>query len=93
MSALDGSSPEHASVSHGQLQFLKGVKVNAFGGHSQFKGQGLVLKMGRLGPPYGGVVKFLRSASAAQGLPGSDPGDGHGTAHQATLRQRPTCHN
>ena len=24
---------------------------------------------------------------------GSDPGCGHGTAHQATLRWRPTCHN
>ena len=24
---------------------------------------------------------------------GSNPGRGHGTAHQTTLRQRPTCHN
>ena len=24
---------------------------------------------------------------------GSNPGRGLGTAHQATLRQRPTCHN
>ena len=38
----------------------------------------------------GRVVKFVRSAAVAQG---SDPGHGHGTAHQATLRRRPTSHN
>ena len=30
---------------------------------------------------------------AAQGFVGSNPGRGHGTAHQATLRQRPTYQN
>ena len=39
---------------------------------------------------HGRVVKFARSAAAAQG---SDPGHGHGTARQATLRRRPTSHN
>ena len=39
---------------------------------------------------HGLVVKFACSAAAAQGL---DPGRGRGTAHQATLRRRPTCHN
>ena len=39
------------------------------------------------------MVGFVRSALAAQGFAGSEPGHGHGTAHQATLRQRPTCHN
>ena len=29
----------------------------------------------------------------AQCFVGSNPGRGHGTAHQTTLRQRPTCHN
>ena len=38
----------------------------------------------------GRVVKFAHSAVAAQGL---DPGCGHGTARQATLRWRPTSHN
>ena len=38
----------------------------------------------------GRVVKFTRSTAAAQG---SDPGRRHGTARQATLRQRPTSHN
>ena len=38
----------------------------------------------------GQVVKFPRSAAAAQG---SDPGRGQGTARQATLRRRPTSHN
>ena len=30
---------------------------------------------------------------AAQCFVSSNPGRGHGTAHQTTLRQRPTCHN
>ena len=38
----------------------------------------------------GQVVKFACSTVAAQGL---DPGRGHGTACQATLRRRPTSHN
>ena len=38
----------------------------------------------------GRVVKFTRSAAGAQGL---DPGRGHGTARQATLKWRPTSHN
>ena len=42
------------------------------------------------GQLHGQVVKFAHSAVAAQG---SDPGCRHGTALQAMLRQRPTCHN
>ena len=38
----------------------------------------------------GGVVKFPHSSVVAQG---SDPGHGHGTARQATLRQHPASHN
>ena len=45
------------------------------------------------GWPRGQVVKFAHSAEAAQCFDGSNPGRGHGTAHQTTLRQRPTCHN
>ena len=45
------------------------------------------------GQPCGRVVKFTRSAWAAQGFAASDPGRVHGTAHQAMLRQRPTQHN
>ena len=41
----------------------------------------------------GQVVKFTRSALVAQGFAGSDPGRGHGTTHQAILRQCPTYHN
>ena len=40
--------------------------------------------------PRGPVIKFAHSASAAQGFASSDPGRGHGTAHQIMLRQRPT---
>ena len=45
------------------------------------------------GRPRGRVVKFLRSTLAAQGFAGSDPQceHGHGTTHQAMLRQRPTA--
>ena len=44
----------------------------------------------------GPVAEWLSSRAplqAAQCLVGSNPGRGHGTAHQTTLRQRPTCHN
>ena len=30
---------------------------------------------------------------AAECFVGLNPGQGHGTARQTTLRQRPTCHN
>ena len=44
----------------------------------------------------GPVAEWLSSRAplqAAQGFVGSNPGRGHGTAHQTTLRQRPICHN
>ena len=44
----------------------------------------------------GPVAEWLSSRAplqAAQCFVGSNPGHGHGTAHQTTLRQRPTCHN
>ena len=44
----------------------------------------------------GPVAERLSSRSpvqAAQCFVGSNPGHRHGTAHQTTLRQRPTCHN
>ena len=41
------------------------------------------------GQPIGRTIKFVRSASVAQGFAGSNPGRGHGTAHQITLRRRP----
>ena len=42
------------------------------------------------------VAEWLSSRTplqAAQCFIGSNPGRGHGTAHQTTLRQRPACHN
>ena len=44
-----------------------------------------------MGPALSG--EFACSASAAQGFAGLDPGRGHGTTHQAMLRQCPTYHN
>ena len=44
----------------------------------------------------GPVAEWLSSRAplqAAQCFVGSNPGRGHGTAHQTTLRQHPTCHN
>ena len=45
------------------------------------------------GQARGQVVKFVCSALAAQGFVSLNLGHGHGTAHQAMLRWRPTCHN
>ena len=42
------------------------------------------------GQPHGRVVKFVCFALAAQGFTSLDPGQGHGTAHQAMLRRHPT---
>ena len=44
----------------------------------------------------GPVAEWLSSHAllqAAQCFVGSNPGHGHSTTHQTTLRQRPTCHN
>ena len=52
------------------------------------------LKMHDIGA--GPVAEWLGSRAplqAAQCFVGSNPGHGHGTARQITLRQRPTCHN
>ena len=38
------------------------------------------------------MVKFARSASAAQGFAGSYPGRRYGTTHQAMLRRHPISH-
>ena len=47
-------------------------------------------KIKNRGWPRGQVVMFVHSTSVSQGFGGSDPGCGHGTAHQAMLRQCPT---
>ena len=50
----------------------------------------------RLSPGAGPMAQWLCSCSplqAAQCFVGSNPGCRHGTAHQSTLRQRPTSHN
>ena len=55
-----------------------------------------VLIQNTLADGAGPVAEWLSSRAplqAAQCFVGSNPGRGHGTAHQATLRQRPTCHN
>ena len=52
----------------------------------------LKISWGRAGP----VAEWLSSwapLQVAQRFVGSNPGCGHGTAHQTTLRQHPTCHN
>ena len=44
----------------------------------------------------GPVAKWLGSRTplqAAQCFVGSNPGRGHGTAHQTTLRRHTICHN
>ena len=46
-----------------------------------FLSKGGEIKTKLRGRPRGRVVKFARSASAAQGFSSSDPGCGHGSAH------------
>ena len=58
--------------------------------HPDQKGRIKTMSRGR---PRGGVVKFAHSAALAQGFAGLDPGCRQGTARQAMVRQRPTCHN
>ena len=53
----------------------------------------MIKKIVQGGQPRGQVVGFARPASVAQGFAGLDAGRGHGTAHQAMLRQHLTCHN
>ena len=50
-------------------------------------------KRTKRGRPRGRVLEFTPSASGDQGFAGSDPGRGRGTARQAMLEWRPTCHN
>ena len=49
----------------------------------------VVIKVKDRGRPNGQVVKFACTALVAQGFAGSDPGCGHGAAHQTMLRRRP----
>ena len=64
----------HPRVSFKKYNFLKTLKETIF----------------PWGWSRGWEVKFLCSTSAAQGFADSDPGRGHGTAHQAMLRWWPT---
>ena len=52
-----------------------------------------VKKHKKRGWPRGQVVGFACSASAVQGITGSDPGCRSRTADEAMLRWHPTCHN
>ena len=53
----------------------------------------LNLKMQRGAGPMAEWLSSRAPLQAAQCFLGSNPGRGHGTAHQTMLRQRPTCHN
>ena len=64
------------------------TKGNHYLLHVSWKGQ-----KAEAGLAQGQVVKFPRSASAAQGFTGLDPGHGHGITHQAMLRWHLTQHN
>ena len=70
--------------------YTEGTDATSF-----YPGDSLVRKGIRIiqalgGQPRGRVVKFARSALAAQGFAGSDPGHGPSTAHQAMFRRHPT---
>ena len=54
----------------------------------------LHVKMVTLGAgPVAEWLSLCAPLQAAQCFVGSNRGRGHGTAHQTTLRQNPTCHN
>ena len=54
----------------------------------------LTLKLSQLGAgPVAEWLSLRAPLQAAQCFVSSNPGRRHGTAHQTTLRQRPTCHN
>ena len=74
---------------------FKGYLKNIYSFKSFLKTQHMLIeKLQNSGAwPSGRVVKFVRSASVAQGFTGSNPGHGHDTAHQALLKWHPTCHN
>ena len=53
----------------------------------------ITIKTGPCRASHGPVVKFMHSASVAQGIACSDPGHGPNTVHQAMLRRHPTKQN
>ena len=69
-------------------------RLRVSGAASVLTGKCVVKNVTLGGRPRGRVVTFVCStAAAAQGFAGSDPGCGHGTAHQAMLSWHPTCHS
>ena len=87
------------STRDGKESLIYGVKIFT-GCLSSVKGSGLENRRNaflRKGSPGAGpVAEWLSSRAplqAAQRFVGSNPGRGHGTAHQAMLRQRPTYHS
>ena len=61
---------------------LVGKSIKGVGNHC-------VVKIKFKGQHCGQDVKFAHSVLAAQDVAGLDPGCGHGTTHQAMLRQHP----
>ena len=52
-----------------------------------------IKRNGFLASPVAEWLSLRAPLQAAQGFVGSNPGRGHGTAHQTMLRQHPTYHN
>ena len=95
---LPGCAAQQMSGLRGRKEFslLKGMELEwaeREGGMRGGLGGEAFCRRPSRGRPRGRVVEFARSASSAQSFASSDPGRGHGTAHQAMLRWRPTCHN
>ena len=94
--SLGSLIPVALSIITGTVRDFHLGKINLLPPTTVFQSHLLLLQSKFLrsrGWPCGRGVKFECSASAAQGSASSDPGCGHGTAHRAMLRQRPTCHN
>ena len=64
--------------------------------HLELEGEKEIIHLKKLHGGAGPMAEWLSRRAplqAAQCFVGSNPGHGHGTARQTTLRQHPTCHN
>ena len=78
------------------LEFQARLEIRCICGASYMQMVASLRGLKKQHPGAGPVAEWLSLRAplqAAQCFVSSNPGRGHGTAHQTTLRQRPTCHN
>ena len=75
------------------LNKWKKIKMNVLSLEEMFYVVGGIKKEKRGAGPMAEWLSLRTLLHVAQYFVSSNPGRGHGTAHQTTLRRRPTCHN